>query len=287
MGMIVLNERELYNLIKNKLSEGEIDSAEFEAKLIFEKIFAKKPRELSAFDSVKVSEDKVCTAIDMVNRRVSGYPLQYLLGVWEFMGLEFYVGEGVLIPRQDTETLVELTIKHLKGRNGAVVADLCAGSGCIGISISHFCPDTTVWSIEYSKKAFDFLKQNIILNSVRGVTAIHSDIFSENTIEMLPQFDLIVCNPPYLTKDELFSLQQEVRHEPITALNGGEDGLVYYRDILKCYYDKLTSGGMIIFEVGASQAEDVSEIMEKSGYYNILIHNDLCGIQRVVSAVKK
>ncbi len=279
-----MNERELYNKIKKQLAEGLPSSSEFEAKLIFEKIFAKKPRELSAFDHVELPDDVVDTAMKLVARRVEGYPLQYILGEWELMGLTFLVGEGVLIPRQDTETLVETAIDFLKGRKNPTVADLCSGSGCIAISIAHFCGDSTVWAVEASSAAYKYLNENIIVNSTKNVTAVHSDIFTVQTIEMLPQFDLIVCNPPYLTRDELFSLQREVRHEPIVALDGGNDGLRYYRDISRYYFDKLLPGGRLMFEVGAQQADSVSEIMEKIGYENISTHLDLCGIKRVVAA---
>lgn len=217
-------------------------------------------------------------AMELADKRSSGYPIQYLAGEWEFYGLPFKIGEGVLIPRQDTETIVELGIEFLEKQGGGRVLDLCSGSGCIGISIAEFA-DCKSTCVELSKDAFFYLKENITLNRAENrVSAVNADVFMFETSDV---YDLIVSNPPYLSDGDMSALQREVTFEPEMALYGGGDGLDFYRKLLDIYPQKLRKGGMIAFEIGINQDEAVAVIFEKHGI-EPKFKNDLAGIKRVI-----
>lgn len=219
-----------------------------------------------------------------LERRIHGEPLQYILGEWEFYGLPFKVGKGVLIPRQDTETLVDAASRFLEGRgkDERRTLDLCAGSGCIGISLAKTA-NADVVCVEKFAEAFAYLKENIALNGAR-VEAVLGDVFDENAVN--GEFDLIVSNPPYLTEDDMRSLQKEVRSEPQTALFGGKDGLNYYRKILAMYTPKLKSGGMLAVEIGIHQENSVCDIFRENGL-KPQTEKDFCGVYRVVYGTKQ
>lgn len=230
---------------------------------------------------VTESQQKVVEAI--LSRRLSGEPLQYILGEWEFYGFPFKVGEGVLIPRQDTETLVELAEQHTG--SGMLCADLCAGSGCIGISLARLT-GCRFHGYELSDKAFGYLEENIALNEVQSlVKPIKADVISEHTVEAAPMYDMIVSNPPYLTAEEMTRLQKEVSFEPSMALIGGEDGLDFYRAILRLWTKRLKEGGLFAVEIGETQAEAVSELFSENGMTPQVLQ-DLCCNDRVVYGIK-
>lgn len=230
-----------------------------------------------------VTEAQQQAAEAMLSRRLSGEPLQYILGEWEFYGFPFKVGEGVLIPRQDTETLVELAEQNTG--SGMLCADLCAGSGCIGISLARLT-GCKFHSYELSDKALGYLEENIALNKVQSlVTAINADVLSEETLEAAPMYDVIVSNPPYLTAEEMTRLQKEVSFEPSMALIGGEDGLDFYRAILRLWIKRLKAGGLFAVEIGETQAEAVSKLFSENGITPQVLQ-DLCHNDRVVYGIK-
>ena len=230
-----------------------------------------------------VTEEQQQAVDAMLSRRLSGEPLQYILGEWEFYGFPFKVGEGVLIPRQDTETLVELAEQHTGSE--MLCADLCAGSGCIGISLARLT-GCKFHSYELSDKALGYLKENIVLNEVQSlVTAIKADVISEQTVEAAPMYDMIVSNPPYLTAEEMTRLQKEVSFEPSMALIGGEDGLDFYRAILRLWKKRLKAGGLFAVEIGETQAEAVSQLFSENGITPQVLQ-DLCHNDRVVYGIK-
>ena len=214
----------------------------------------------------------------LICRRLKGEPLQYILGKWGFYKGEFLVGDGVLIPRQDTETLVETAVEFLKDRQNPTVIDLCSGSGCVAISIATDYPDAKVIACEKYEKAFSFLVKNISLNKTPNVTPMLLDI----TKETLSSADLIVANPPYITKKDMESLDIEVKREPETALYGGEDGLYFYRVIAEKWSPLLKKGGMLALEIGIGQEREVIDLLKKAGLKNVATKKDLCGVQRVV-----
>lgn len=211
-----------------------------------------------------------------LDRRKKGEPIQYLLGEWEFYSLPFLVGEGVLIPRPDTETLCDIGIEFV-GDAPFTCIDLCSGSGCVAIALAHNCKNATVYALEKYDKAFEFLNKNIELNGSR-VRAIKGDI----TEKADGKYDLILSNPPYIKKGHLEGLDREVKREPITALDGGEDGLRFYREILKNYLPALNRGGMLAVEIGYDQADEVKDLFLKSGLSNVGSRKDLGGIERVI-----
>lgn len=274
---------EIFNRNKDILVRAGIENAEYDCRIMFEKAFG------AQYDALRLSgkaenyadSEKVGCFLRMTEKRCGGYPLQYIIGEWEFMGLPFAVGEGVLIPRQDTETLVEFLVGKFKDRENMKVLDLCAGSGCIGISLSKMLRNAQVYAVEKSEKAFSYLEKNISLNGC-GVKAVKGDIFDSEIISSLPSFDLIVCNPPYLNDADMKNLQTEVKFEPDEALYGGEDGLDFYRSIVRIYKDKLETGGMMAFEIGMGQEDEVSYMLIQNGFKNVRYRADLCGINRIV-----
>lgn len=275
------------NSAKKLLSAHDIENSDFEVACMFEKSFGVKYRSLE-YENIKNCEPQESASesfCEMLRRRIDGEPLQYILGEWEFFGLKFYVGKGVLIPRQDTETLVELVIKKFSDKKDLKVADLCSGSGCIGITIDKklLCKDVSC--IELSKEAISYLNRNILLNS-SNAKVYEGDVLMESTAGEFSDLDLIVCNPPYLTKDDMRNLQQEVMFEPEIALYGGEDGLDFYRDITRIWKSSLGVGGMLAFEIGINQEVAVSQIMIEHGFENVRFIKDYCGVYRVVYGIK-
>lgn len=269
------------------LEDGGVDNAQFDAEQLLMKFCGVTRSDMLLFPALDIPEDKARTALEAVSRRLSGEPLQYILGEWEFYGLPFYVGEGVLIPRQDTETIAELAVSFARARKGAgfLAADLCAGSGCIGITLAKLA-GVPVKLLELSEQALGYLRRNIELNGVQRLCeALCADVLSEDAAGKLPPLDLIVTNPPYLTAQDMRELQTEVAHEPETALFGGEDGLDYYRRMIPLWGAKLRDGGMLAAEIGMGQEKDVMRIFEECGIA-AQYKKDLCGVVRVIYGIK-
>lgn len=226
-----------------------------------------------------LEKEGVCdkeTADALVARRKKGEPLQYILGEWEFYSLPFLCGEGVLIPRADTETLCDKAIEFIGDRECDCI-DLCSGSGCVAITVAEHCKNARVWALEKYDEAFAFLEKNIALNRSR-TKAIKADLFTYEG----GKYDLIVSNPPYIKSDVMESLQAEVKREPKTALDGGEDGLLFYRAIVEKWVPHLKKGGMLAVEIGYDQADAVKELFTAAGLENIGSCCDLGGIERVI-----
>lgn len=220
----------------------------------------------------------------LASRRLEGEPLQYLLGEWEFYGLTLKVGPGVLIPRPDTETLVEAGLSYLKGRTGCRVLDLCAGTGCVGLAVEQNAKNiSALYALEKEEAAFFYLKENLAAYESR-IMPLHQDGLAPGP--EADRLDLILCNPPYLTGEDMESLQTEVRYEPPSALDGGEDGLDFYRRLTAVWKDRLVSGGLLAYEIGMGQQEDVSRILTREGLEQIHWKEDLSGIVRVVAGRK-
>ena len=217
---------------------------------------------------------------DLICERSSRKPLQYITGTQEFMGLAFEVNENVLIPRQDTEVLVELAMEFCQGRR---VLDMCTGSGCIAVSISVLGSPESVEASDISETALELAEKNAAKNNA-AVSFIVSDIWDSITGE----YDVIISNPPYITADEMEKLMPEVgMYEPETALFGGFDGLAMYKRIAVGAGGHLVSSGYIFLEIGCNQAAAVSDILERNGFEDIRTEKDLSGLDRVVWARKK
>lgn len=214
----------------------------------------------------------------IVLKRRQGIPLQYILGRWWFYKYEFLVGEGVLVPRQDTEVLVESALDFIKDIKEPAVCDLCSGSGCIAISIAADRPDAKVYAVEKYQAAFSYLEKNIQHNKTPNVTPKLYDVLDTP----FGKYNLIVCNPPYIPTADKADLSKEVLNEPHTALFGGDDGLYFYREISKNWKQSLLENGILAFEVGINEADAVAQILKDNGFINIGFKNDLIGIRRVV-----
>mgnify|MGYP002601609048 FL=1 len=230
---------------------------------------------------VKVCEADVETYFDLLNRRINGEPLQYILGEWEFMGLPFKVGRGVLIPRPETEILVEFAIDFLKKKNAPVVFDLCSGSGCIAISVAKFCSDATVYAVEKSDIAFEYLEKNISLNGVNNVKAVKGDIFDKELLSGISP-DLILSNPPYIRSNEIEGLQEEVKREPAMALDGGEDGYIFYRSLAKDWIHRIKKSGALACECGEDQTQYICDLFSESSA-EVKEYKDYSGLPRGVT----
>ncbi|MCI7026456.1 MAG: peptide chain release factor N(5)-glutamine methyltransferase [Clostridiales bacterium] len=214
-----------------------------------------------------------------LDRRLSGEPLQYIEGAAYFMGLKFAVDSRVLIPRQDTETLCEQALTFLRGYTGAEVLDLCTGSGAIAISVARLQPGLRVAATDMSSDALSVASENAHLNGVY-VRFMQGDLFEPVAGE---RFDAILCNPPYLTADDMVHLQTEVACEPRMALFGGEDGLMFYRRLAHEVYRHLKPGGYALFEVGDGQAAEVLRLMSENAMCAASgTVKDLPGVERVV-----
>lgn len=275
---------ELYIEARKRIKETGVSSYSLEARLIVAHAAEKTKEEFLSCMNLYTSSDVEKKVMDMVDRRIAGEPVAYITGDWEFYGLPMTVNRDVLIPRVDTEVLAETAITALRGRKmDARVIDLCAGSGCVGCAIAKSLPATHVVLADNSPKALAVAKQNLMRNKLNPrVTCVETDALTTPPM-MLGSFDLMVCNPPYIPRGELEKLDDSVKnYEPISALDGGEDGLDFYRGILSAWRGVVRAGGLMMFEVGAGQAEDVKLIMRVAGLKNVGTAKDTLGIDRVV-----
>ncbi len=234
-----------------------------------------------------VAEDLCDAFFAMIDRRAAHTPVAYLTGYKEFMSLNFTVTPGVLIPRPDTETVTELVINELKDAPAPSVLELCCGSGAISVSLAHYLPTATVTAYDISPLCVDVARQNAQQNGVAGRVHIEEkDILKPFSVPA--PFDCVVSNPPYIPTEVLASLESDVRdYEPHLALDGGDDGLSFYRHIAKAAAPLLASKGLLALEVGHDQAQAVADLIKNTGAYSsIVLTDDLAGIHRVVSARK-
>ena len=276
--------RQLQMAVKNILLEHTGDSAGFEAFCLVQLATGKERQQILLGKGEPVPQEQQQKALELAQQRAKGYPLQYLLGQWEFYGREYSVGEGVLIPRPDTETICDWAIEWINGRQLQIV-DLCAGSGCIGITLALECPGCMVDAVELSPQAIPYLSKNIVRHHA-NVTLTEGDVLQEQLVHQVRTFDLIVSNPPYLTAQDMEELQKEVTYEPAMALYGQQDGLYFYWEITRLWKEKLNPGGMVAYEIGMDQEQDVIKILQEHGFVQIGCRQDLNHITRVVYGMK-
>lgn len=274
----------LYLDTRKRLKAAGVEMAQLEARELVcfaaDKTREQFFRDLTLYASKEV-EDRV---EELTRRRLSGEPVAYIIGEWEFYGLPLDISREVLIPRSDTEVLAERAILLTRAAgDGARVLDLCAGSGCVGLAVAAHAPNCRVVLADLSEAALRICKQNVRRNNLNArVTCVQADA-TQAPAASLWDFDVIACNPPYIPHKDLPDLDVSVRdYEPWAALDGGLDGLDFYRAIAQRWGTALRLGGSLIFEVGIGQAADVEKIMAQNGFENIVTHQDTQGIWRVV-----
>lgn len=280
--------QELYRFGVSELNDGKIEDAEQNARELLLGISG-----LSRFSLMLSADQPVDPAVEAqyrrrIARRKQRYPLQYLLGEWDFYGLTLKVGEGVLIPRPETELLVEITLDFLKQKKmdrPVQIWDLCAGSGCVGIAIAANCENCRVFSLEKSETAFSYLQENIKLCGLsKCVTPVPGDLLAGPAAlpKDLPyEPDIIVSNPPYIPAAELPGLQPEVQFEPSMALDGGKDGLMFYRAIASLWLPKLAANGLAVLECAEDQGTEIAGLFRKVSS-KVRCFEDYAGLPRGV-----
>lgn len=278
-----MNIGSLLNLATKMLKSRKIDTARLDSQLILGKVLNKDKIYLMINSSEEVEKEKEEEFLNLINKRMENMPVRYILGEVDFMGLDFYIEEGVLIPRSDTEVLVEEVLKIIGEDEKLYVCDLCSGSGAIGISLAYYRKNIMVDLIDFYEKPEKISKKNIIKNKLENqVKFIKSDLLKE-PIKSLKKYDIIVSNPPYIKEDVIETLMDDVKnYEPRSALSGGESGLIFYERIVEESKKVLKENGTLAFEIGYDQGDSVSNIMKNNGYIDIKVVKDLAGLDRVV-----
>ena len=272
-----MNYTEAFLMGMQKLKEAQIGEAQLDARLLLEEVCGTDHNTLLCHGDREVSEAEEEKYRRALEQRAVHVPLQHLLGYQDFMGLRFQVNEYVLIPRQDTEILVEEAMRYL--HDGMRILDLCTGSGCILLSLLHYSNDCEGVGVDISQEALQIAAQNAELLGIRA-DFLKSDLYEKVT----GKFDLLVSNPPYIERKVIPTLMEEVReYDPYIALDGGEDGLDFYRRIIGGAQDYLKRGGQILMEIGSGQAQAVSELLREAGFKEIDVCRDFAGLDRVVS----
>ena len=272
MENLTLNE--VYRRGEATLEGAGVPDAEVDALYLTENIFG-ADRTALILHGDRPADSGLCRRFfDCIDERASGRPLQYIMGTWNFMGYEFYVGEGVLIPRDDTETTVLRALKLLNGREAPRVIDLCSGSGAIAISLKKMMPQAQVTALELSEDALGYLKRNAERNGAE-ITIVKGDVSTDAEKFADGSFDMIVSNPPYIISNQIDTLQRELSYEPRMALDGGKDGLDFYRIITERWAAKIKPNGWLVYETGEDEHEATADIMKASGFCDISYDLDL------------
>lgn len=274
-------------VIKNtilELKKEQIEEAYLKVRLILADILHLTKEQLFLQDSKSLTQEEQQEFTEKIEQLKQGKPLQYILHHQEFMKLDFYVDENVLIPRADTENLVEEVLELCKTDSSKTyhILDLCTGSGAIAISLAHYLPKSKIIASDISEQALMVAKRNVMSNQVEhNIELVTSDVFSR----IKGKFDFIVSNPPYIPKEVIPTLQKQVKHEPYLALEGGEDGLDYYRKIIEQADEFLTTEGYLCLEIGYDQKESVLNLVkETKKYSSMYAKQDLSGNDRIVIA---
>lgn len=269
--------KELYDFGALALMEAGIAEASLDARLLLEFVCHTNRNDLLVHGDKEVLKEEQDIYVNYIERRKAHEPLQHITGEQEFMGLVFEVSGKVLVPRQDTEVLVEEAMRYL--HDGMSILDMCTGSGCILLSLLKYSNGCKGVGADISPEAVAVAKRNAENLQISEVSFVESDLF--DSVE--GRYDIIVSNPPYISTGEIAGLMEEVKaHEPLLALDGGEDGLFFYRKIIEKAPEHLNGGGYLFFEIGYDQAEAVTDEMKKAGYKEVTIIKDYAGLDRIV-----
>lgn len=234
----------------------------------------------------EIGEEKLGEFSALIEKRATGYPLQYILGEWDFYGLRFFVNEGVLIPRNETEQIADEVCNFLKNKKNKVIFDLCTGSGCIGLSVAANNPDCKVYLADISPFALDCAEKNRKALALENAEILSYDIFKGFENSSLPKPDVILSNPPYVTREEFETLQTEIFYEPETAIVCEGDGLDFYRCLAEKWLPYLNENGFYMFESGEEQPHKIIRIIENATDCDAVCCDDIYGVCRFVKGVK-
>ena len=278
---------DIYFSARTALRRCGIEAYNLEARLIVAHAAGKSSAELMRDLHLYTTSEVESKVREYIERRIAGEPVAYITGSWEFYGLPMIVTPDVLIPRMDTEVLVNTAKELLTGyKMDAKVLDLCCGSGCITCAVGHEMPATKLVAVDISPSALEICRKNIALNrlSARAI-CMQADALSSPPMS-IGQFDMIISNPPYIATAEIDTLDSSVKdHEPLWAFDGGEDGLRFYKSIIKHWRTTLRPYGMLLFEVGEGQAGAVSEMLQAASFRSVFTRKDTLGVDRVVVGI--
>ena len=282
-----MTHRELYLLARQRLGQAGVDSPGVDAALLAEKFLGLDRRGLALHGEEEAASPQEEAFLTALRDREARRPLQYILGSWEFLGMDLSLGEGVLVPREDTIVLVETLASRLKGTPAPCGLDLCAGTGAVALGLLTMVPDCSARCVEVSPQALPYLEENLGRYGQGRVTAFAGDVLSRETAAAFApgSLDFLCSNPPYIATGELSSLQPEVQREPALALDGGPDGLVFYRSITQLWLPLVRSGGLVAVEIGETQGSQVAELFVRAGLRDVTVTKDWAGLDRVVSGL--
>ena len=274
---------DLYLATRTALKNAGVEAYALEARLLVAYAVGKTKEEFVRDLRLYTSDENEQKIEALLQRRIAGEPLAYLIGEWEFHGLPIVVTPDVLIPRMDTEVLVDAALRVLVGRKmNARILDLCSGSGCIGCALAHELPAARVVMVDISEEALAVSKENLRRNHQNRTICLKADALEKPPMG-IGTFDLIVSNPPYVASMDILTLDSSVRdYEPLGALDGGEDGYRFYKAIIKYWKSLLRPGGFLLFEVGEGQAETVKDLLSSAGFRAVGSRLDTLNIERVV-----
>lgn len=277
---------ELYRSGKETLRKAGCDSPEFDAACLAEKAWGLDRQGLFLRGNREANPEEEASFLQMIRERAGRRPLQYILGSWPFMDMQLLVGEGVLAPREDTEVVVRAAASLLQNTGSPLYGiDLCGGTGAVALGLCSLVLGLRMDCVEWMPEAFAFLEQNTRRFGEGRVRPVRGDVLDARTAEaLLPHpVDVLISNPPYVRAGEIPELQQEVQQEPHSALDGGQDGLVFYRAIADFWIPKVKPGGVVAVEIGEEQAEAVCQLFCQAGVIELCVHQDLAGLDRAVT----
>ena len=277
---------ELYRSGKETLRKAGCDSPEFDAACLAEKAWGLDRQGLFLRGNREANPEEETSFLQMIRERAGHRPLQYILGSWPFMDMQLFVGEGVLAPREDTEVVVRAAASLLQNTGLSLYGiDLCGGTGAVALGLCSLVPGLRMDCVEWMSEAFAFLEQNTRRFGEGRVRPVRGDVLDARTAEALfpHPVDVLISNPPYVRAEEIPGLQQEVQQEPHSALDGGQDGLVFYRAIADFWIPKVKPGGVVAVEIGEEQAEAVCQLFQKAGVTELCVHQDLAELDRAVT----
>lgn len=273
---------QLYRKAKLELTAAGADSPQFDAMCLMEHCFGINRPMLSVMGDDTPDAEKEEQFLAKLKMRSEGFPLQYIVGTWTFMDIPFSVGKGVLIPRDDTEVLVREVLNRIDGIQNPKIIDLCSGSGAVAVAIAKNRPDAEITAVELSEQAFAYLTKNIKMNGCTNIKAVNGDIFKIFVDFDDLSFDVIASNPPYIKTNVIPTLSSEVKHEPHLALDGGEDGMMFYNAIAENWLKKLKCGGLIAVEISEDLSEQIVDLFEKNSVNNITVLKDMSELDRAI-----